>query len=415
MQTEFINITPHKSIMLKLGQSGYSLTEALAELVDNSLDARKPEELLTVAISQKDDEIIIADNASGMDKAEAANSIRLGFSKKQNQLGKFGLGLKTACASLGKTFTIITNKDNSEKYLLTYDEEDWLKNGSWERFPLFILEKADPSGTQIKIQNLIVKPDEVAWQKVKEEFAKRFSPFLQAGELKLLINHKECLPQQHQLTEEGKKEFSLALPSGNKILGWFGFKLMDHSDYFGFNTFRRNRLITSYDKFALTRDQKSKQIVGELHMDHVPVTHHKRDWIRESEEFGEVKKALIELIRNYDVREKIIVSGLTAHPGRVEGIARVLNLDLRTSIEEVEKIQKGDIIVTDMTRPQFLLQIRRAAAIVTNQGGVLCHAAVLAREFSLPCIVGTRNATEMIRDGQKIIVDAHKGVIYDAE
>jgi len=68
-----------------------------------------------------------------------------------------------------------------------------------------------------------------------------------------------------------------------------------------------------------------------------------------------------------------------------------------------------------MTRPQFLMQLQKAAAIVTNQGGMLCHAAILSREFGIPTIVGTRNATEKIRDGQRIIVDAHEGVVYDGE
>ena len=413
MTQEFINITPHKSIMLKLGQSGYSLTEALAELVDNSLDARVPEKQLKVNIENKKGCIIIEDNASGMDKQEAANSIKLGYSQKKNQLGKFGLGMKTACASMGKNFEITTTKNQTCS--LIYDEDEWLKNGSWNRFPIDITEKDGEDGTKIIIRKLIINPSEGEWKKVRKEFSKRFSPFLQSNELNLIINKEECQSYEFKLTKEGKKEFEIELSSGNKIKGWFGFKLMDSGDYFGFNTYRRNRLITSFDKFALTTNQKAKQIVGEINMNHTPVTHNKRGWIRESKEFKEVKKAVIELIKAYDIREKKIIAGTAAHPGRVDGIARVLSLDVRTKIEDLNKIKKGDIIVTDMTRPQFLLQIRRAAAIITNQGGALCHAAIVAREFGIPCITGTINATEMIKDGQKIVVDAHKGVIYDGE
>ena len=68
-----------------------------------------------------------------------------------------------------------------------------------------------------------------------------------------------------------------------------------------------------------------------------------------------------------------------------------------------------------MTRPQFLLQIRRAGAIVTDQGGMLCHAAIVAREFKIPCIVGTQIGMQKLKDGQRVIVDANEGVVYEAE
>ncbi len=418
MKTEYIDVTPHKSIMLKLGQSGYSITEALAELVDNSLDAKIPDAKLTVKIDIFEDQIIIEDDALGMNKDEAADSIRLGFSKKKNQLGKFGLGLKTACASLGKQFLIKTGKkDSNEEYSLVYDEDSWMQDGDWNKFPLMIAEKEPlKQGTFIKISNLIVKKNEKTISKIVEEFSKRFSPFISNEELDLIINEHNCNPYNFDITKEGKTEFELSLKFGNKIKGWFGYKLKDEvGEYFGFNTFRRNRLISSYDKFMVSKRQKSKQIVGEVHLDHVPVTHNKRDWVREAEEFKEVKFALIKYLRQFDQKHNQIIRGISAHPGLVEGTARVIMLGALTPIEELEKIREGDILITEMTRPQFLLQIQRAGAIVTNLGGSLCHAAILSREFGIPCVVGTQNATEYIRDGQRIIVDAQKGVIYDAE
>lgn len=424
-KTEYIDITPHRSIMLKLGQSGYSITEALAELVDNSLDARVEGKKLCVNIILNSEEIIVEDNAEGMNKEQAAQSIRLGFSQKKNQLGMFGLGMKTACSSLGKKFEIITStKDSSEIYFLAYDEKEWLENGSWIKFPLNIETKRESvkgiviqaSGTIIKISQLIVDINEKTIEKIAEEFSKRFSPFLQAQEMELQINHRLVKPFKFTLTKEGKREIEIKLLSGAKITGWFGFKFKEEmGDYFGFNTYRKNRLISTYDKFCLTRNQKDKQIVGEISLDHVPVTHNKRDWIRESEEFKEVKLALIDYMKNYDLRMRKILTGLVAHPGRVEGTARVIILDTCTPIQEINKIKQGDIIVTDMTRPQFLVQLQKASAIVTNQGGMLCHAAILSREFGIPAIVGTRIATEKIRDGQKIIVDAYEGVVYDGE
>ena len=66
-----------------------------------------------------------------------------------------------------------------------------------------------------------------------------------------------------------------------------------------------------------------------------------------------------------------------------------------------------------MTRPHFLLAIRRAGGIVTDLGGNLCHAAIVAREFNIPAVVGTQTATALLRDGQKVILDGNEGYIYE--
>ena len=80
----------------------------------------------------------------------------------------------------------------------------------------------------------------------------------------------------------------------------------------------------------------------------------------------------------------------------------------------MNKVKRGDIIVTEMTRPHFLLAIRRSGGIVTDLGGTLCHAAIVAREFNIPAIVGTKQATQVLKDGQRIIIDANEGNIYEA-
>ncbi len=77
------------------------------------------------------------------------------------------------------------------------------------------------------------------------------------------------------------------------------------------------------------------------------------------------------------------------------------------------KIGRGDIIVTEMTRPQFLLGIRRSAGIITDLGGSLCHAAIVAREFNIPAVVGTQNATSTLKDGSRVILDGNDGYVYE--
>jgi len=76
-------------------------------------------------------------------------------------------------------------------------------------------------------------------------------------------------------------------------------------------------------------------------------------------------------------------------------------------------MKKGDILVTEMTDPLYMLAIEKAKAIVTDVGGLLCHAAITSREMKIPCIVNTKKATKILKNNQKIIVNATKGEIYE--
>ena len=107
-----------------------------------------------------------------------------------------------------------------------------------------------------------------------------------------------------------------------------------------------------------------------------------------------------------DRRSKFEVRGRVACGGKAVGSARVLD-----RAEEIYKVNHGDVIVAPMTSPDFIPAIRRCVAIVTNFGGITCHAAIVAREFNIPCIVGTDNATERLTDGDLVEVDADNGVV----
>ena len=102
-----------------------------------------------------------------------------------------------------------------------------------------------------------------------------------------------------------------------------------------------------------------------------------------------------------------LVRGLPASPGMAAGTARIL-----ASIEESDRFRKGDILVTRMTAPDWVPLMRMAAAIVTDEGGTTAHAAIVSRELGIPCIVGTREGTKKIKDGEEITIDAKEGVVY---
>jgi len=78
---------------------------------------------------------------------------------------------------------------------------------------------------------------------------------------------------------------------------------------------------------------------------------------------------------------------------------------------DFKRFKEGNILVAAMTRPDFLPIMKKAGAIVTDEGGLTCHAAIVARELKIPCIVGTKDATRRLRDGRQIEVNANRGLI----
>lgn len=99
--------------------------------------------------------------------------------------------------------------------------------------------------------------------------------------------------------------------------------------------------------------------------------------------------------------------GLSANPGRVRGIAKVCI----SAKDAIQRIKEGDILVTGMTMPEFLPAMKKASAIITDEGGLTCHAAIISRELGKPCIVGTKISTRTIKDGCTIEVNANHGII----
>ncbi|KKU44675.1 MAG: Phosphoenolpyruvate synthase [Microgenomates group bacterium GW2011_GWA2_46_7] len=105
---------------------------------------------------------------------------------------------------------------------------------------------------------------------------------------------------------------------------------------------------------------------------------------------------------------KLLLQGEPASPGVVTGIVNVLK-----SAKEIGKIKRGDILVTDMTTPDFVPAMKKAVAIVTNKGGQTSHAAIVSRELGVPCVVGTRLATQILKTGRVITVDGAAGRVYE--
>ena len=107
---------------------------------------------------------------------------------------------------------------------------------------------------------------------------------------------------------------------------------------------------------------------------------------------------------------RLLVQGLAASAGRAAGKVRVLD-----SPDQGDQLVAGEILVARMTSPDWVPTMRRAAALVTDGGGMTCHAAIVSRELGVPCVVGARTATSVLRPGELVTVDGAQGAVYEGD
>ncbi len=107
---------------------------------------------------------------------------------------------------------------------------------------------------------------------------------------------------------------------------------------------------------------------------------------------------------------EVLVQGQGASPGIASGNVKIVH-----GLEDLGKVLKGDVLVTRMTSPDYVPVMQRAAAIVTNDGGSTCHAAIVSREMEIPCIVGTEKATFILKENDLVTVDAYSGKVYKGQ
>ncbi len=108
-----------------------------------------------------------------------------------------------------------------------------------------------------------------------------------------------------------------------------------------------------------------------------------------------------------EIRGEVILSGLAASPGIGAGKVKIVR-----SLKDLEKVLSGDILVTEMTNPDMVVTMQRCAAIITDEGGLTAHAAIVSREMGIPAVVGTREATAVLTEGEIVTVDGFTGKIY---
>lgn len=120
----------------------------------------------------------------------------------------------------------------------------------------------------------------------------------------------------------------------------------------------------------------------------------------------EIKKVLQRELKTIDYEKIKIIKGVVTCKGRARGRVRIV-----MTPEDCQIMKKGEILVSNMTHPDYLLGFKKAKAVVTDEGGISCHAAIVSREMNKPCIIGTKIATRVLKDGDLVEVDANKGIV----
>jgi pyruvate,water dikinase len=136
------------------------------------------------------------------------------------------------------------------------------------------------------------------------------------------------------------------------------------------------------------------------------------EWATEKGEIYIVQTRPITTIKEptgeaHDIDAPVLLSGAAASPGVASGPVKIV-----PDPSQIDKVLEGDVLVAEMTTPDFVPAMKRAAAIVTDRGGRTAHAAIVSRELGIPCVVGSENATTTLTDGQIITVDGSNGKVY---
>lgn len=121
--------------------------------------------------------------------------------------------------------------------------------------------------------------------------------------------------------------------------------------------------------------------------------------------YGNTVCALLkDLLPHQEPEGDAILTGDIACAGEVRGVVKIVH-----NFNEADKVEEGDIVVTSMTTPEIVAALEKAGGIITDEGGITCHAAIIAREYGIPCLVGTKYATSVLTDDMKVFLDCFKG------
>jgi hypothetical protein len=315
---------PDPSLMVKIGATSFTVAEAVAELAANSFDARvygrTDEEAagkkMEIDVLVTQEEIRVIDNGKGMPLNVLKEAIRLSVdmdrvtNSTNSRKGMFGMGMKTACASLGHDWSITTRPVGSElEYFVSFDLQEVerlsrLGRAEWkarieerERTAKGPIPKHD-YGTAISVRRL--RDQNPMPGSVLSLLGASYGPHIRQGD-SIRVNNEAALPRAFNLIEGTRIEIDE--PCGeHRITGWVGLDIITHNDdAFGLNLYRKSQLVSAWDKSWFPVHLMTSRIQGEINLDFVPPNFYKKGFETQSAEWmkatGVMKKALFPVVR----------------------------------------------------------------------------------------------------------------------
>lgn len=309
-------------MLAKIGLSGHSVAEALSELIDNAVDARVDDHVVvTVEYDARDGWVRVTDDGYGMNRQDLAAAMVLGLSAKAGaDIGRFGLGLKTAATALGSRFEVRTVRaDATYEWLAKYDEAGFLQTGRWE-LPIRRRIKQRERGTVVEIVSDRVYS--TLHQSLHRNLGWTFRHFLRDGVLDLTVNGSPVEPAGYEVDPNSVMPIEGEV-AGQPVRGWVG--LLHKSSqrgWYGFSLVRHRRILRQHEKLGFQAHPQTARVVGELHLDGFDTNNLKTDFIRETSAWRELEHWL-----SAQIEPVLSASRRLAHAGMVD-------LKIRAHIEQ---------------------------------------------------------------------------------
>jgi len=319
----------------------------------------------------------------------------IAYVEKFNQNTQELIDLLKLCSEIKGNNYSLEDDFVKEKIKLHVDEYGWLGTRwkferSWDYDEIKLrLENYLGENPDLELKN-VLSPREEA-EEITLEFIEKYS--LNDDEKDLIKVVKEFVYLRTFRTESLAHANFLFKPILDIIAKEYGYTLSELSD------------LSVDELISIVEDKKDyKKIISDRKQNGYYMILH-NDMI---ETFVGDERKLVDDTKIFslpDINNKEI-RGQIAWKGKVKGRVKIV-----AGEEDIVKVQKGDILVTEMTSPDYIPFMKKAIAIVTDEGGATCHAAIVARELGIPCVIGTKIATKVFKDGDFVEVDATNGVV----
>jgi hypothetical protein len=393
---------PAPRLLDEIGATNLTLADAIAEVVANSFDAAADNGHTEVDVSVSTDEIIVLDNGIGMTESTLVEAVKLGkdmskvVKRRIGAKGHFGLGMKTACASLGKWWSVRTRPVGAKtEYEVVFDLAEWerrpddadswtIEVEEWSPPPSDSPLGNRPNGTAVTVRKLRTKTPMAG--AVLEKMGEAFKPHLTAGDT-IRVNGDPATARSYQLVSGSRLPVDIVFGANSKfqITGWVALDRQTHNngDY-GFNIYRHGQLVMTWCQDWFPAHLMTSRIVGEVHMDFIDATFFKQGlqqsdlWRQASAEMKEFLRPIVKASR------AVSRQGNVNRPATVNRIVSELQTALGIEPQGLADVSadasEGDPPDGGGTRPE-LPRLRVEHELVELEGGHAIKVSSIEREL----------------------------------